>query len=59
MKCDKCKHKGICKHEDNMKKYDSEIKEKSKLLEYEIFHAEIRCEHFYDGKVNLSGRIER
>lgn len=56
MKCDRCKHKGICKYEDNMKKYDSEIKEKSKLLEYGIFHAEIICEHFYEGRVNLSRR---
>lgn len=53
MKCDNCKHKGICKYEDNMKKFDAEIKEKSKLLEYELFHVNITCEHFYDGRVNL------
>ena len=57
MKCDKCRHKGICKYEDNMKKFDEEIKEKSKLLEYQTFQADIRCEHFTDGKINFPAGV--
>lgn len=53
-KCDKCKHKGICKHEENMKKYEAEIREKSKLLENQTFHADIRCDNYLDDKVALS-----
>lgn len=45
-KCNKCAHKNICKHEENMRRYEAEIKEKSKLLEYQTFHSEIRCDNF-------------
>lgn len=46
MKCDNCMHKEICKHLENMKKFESEIREKERLLENKTFHAEIRCENF-------------
>lgn len=52
-KCDKCKHKGICKHEENMKKYEAEIREKSKLLENQTFHADIRCDNYFNDKLEL------
>lgn len=53
-KCDKCKHQGICKHEENMKKYEAEIREKSKLMEYQTFHADIRCDNYFDDKHTLN-----
>lgn len=49
-KCEKCKHKGICKHEADMQKFEKEIKEKQQLLENKFFHADIRCENFLDDK---------
>lgn len=55
-KCDKCKHSGICKNEENMKKYEAEIREKSKLLEYQTFHADIRCDNYFDDKHTLNFR---
>lgn len=45
-KCEKCKHKGICKHEENMQKFEKEIREKERLLEYKYFHTEVNCEYF-------------
>ena len=54
-KCDKCQHKGICKHEENMKKYEAEVREKSKLMEYQMFGCEIRCNHFSEEKLALRG----
>lgn len=46
MKCDSCVHKGICRFEDDMKKFDSEIRDKTKLIEYKSFRVEIGCHHF-------------
>ena len=46
MKCDNCQHREICKNHDNMKKFESEIREKERLLEYKTFHADIRCDHY-------------
>ena len=54
-KCDKCVHKEICRHEENMKKYEVEIKEKSKLMEYQMFDCEIRCKRFSEEKMALRG----
>lgn len=54
-KCDKCRHEGICKHEENMKKYETEIREKSKLMEFKTFHADIRCENFLENELRLRG----
>lgn len=47
MKCDNCQHKEICKYHENMKKFESEIREKERLLENKIFHVDIRCENFF------------
>lgn len=49
-KCEKCKHKGICKHEENMQKFQKEITEKKKLMEYQTFRVEINCENYLDDK---------
>ena len=37
-----------------MKKYENEIREKSKLMEHQTFHADIRCDNYMDGKATLS-----
>ena len=46
MKCNDCNHNEICKYYENMKKFESEIREKEKLLEYNTFHADIKCDHY-------------
>lgn len=46
MKCDNCQHKEVCKNHENMKKFESEIREKERLLEFKTFHADIRCNHY-------------
>lgn len=45
-KCDNCMHKNICKHEKEMKKFEIEIAEKVKLLEYTEFSAKVECKHY-------------
>ena len=46
MKCDTCQHKNVCKHVNNMEKFESEIKQMKNLLEYKIFGTEIRCHDY-------------
>ncbi len=46
MKCDNCIHEDICKHHKNMEKFESEIREKERLLENKTFHADIRCDNY-------------
>jgi hypothetical protein len=53
MKCDNCRHKGICKYEDNMKKFDSEIRDKQKLLENNNFRVDIGCKNFDKSEINI------
>lgn len=55
IKCDKCQHKGVCKYEENMNKFEKEIREKQKLLEYQMFGCEINCKHFIEIESRLRG----
>lgn len=48
MKCEKCKHKGICKYEENMQIFEQEIWEKQKAPGNLYFCVEIKCVHFVD-----------
>lgn len=61
MECDTCLHKGICKNEDNMKKFESDIREKQKLLEYQSFEAKIRCLNYAmtNNKAQLDNAIAK
>ena len=45
-KCDNCMHKSICKLEKEMNKFEAEIAEKVKLLEYAEFSAKVECKHY-------------
>lgn len=45
-KCDNCMHKSICKFEKEMNKFEAEIAEKVKLLEYAEFSAKVECKHY-------------
>lgn len=52
--CNKCKHFGVCKHEDNMKKYQNEIDEiKSNNNLYSNFNIIIKCKHYMDDNTLL------
>ena len=45
-KCDNCMHKSICEFEKEMNKFEAEIAEKVKLLEYAEFFAKVECKHY-------------
>lgn len=45
MKCDDCMHKGICKLEEDMNKFESEIIEKVNSVGNEFF-VEVKCKHY-------------
>ena len=47
-KCDNCTHKNVCKLEKDMQKFEKEIAEKVKLMEYVNFSANIECKHWND-----------
>lgn len=49
-KCERCVHKNICKHEKEMKKFEAEIVEKTKLIEYAEFTAKVECKHYCEEK---------
>jgi hypothetical protein len=46
MKCNNCQHENVCKNVKSMEKFDSEIRQMTKLLENKTFHADIRCDDF-------------
>ena len=46
MKCDDCMHKGICKLEEDMNKFESEIIEKVNSVGHE-FLVEVKCKHYW------------
>lgn len=54
-KCDNCMHKVICIHEKEMKKFEAEIAEKMKLLEYAEFSAKVECKHYRIGECLTRG----
>lgn len=45
-KCDNCTHKDVCKLEKDMQKFEKEIAEKAKLMEYANFSAKVECKHY-------------
>ena len=49
-KCERYVHKNICKHEKEMKKFEAEIVEKTKLIEYAEFTAKVECKHYCEEK---------
>lgn len=46
MTCNNCIHEDICIWHGHMEKFESEIRDKERLLENKCFHAEIRCDNF-------------
>lgn len=52
-KCEKCLHDKVCKNKENMLAFEKEIREKEKLLENKLFHVDIRCECYQDGKTSM------
>ena len=46
--CSKCKHKGVCKYESDMQKFQEEIADKNRILEYQNFKTTIQCNFFSD-----------
>lgn len=46
MKCDNCIHGDICIWHGHMEKFESEIRDKEKLMENKPFHADIRCDNY-------------
>jgi len=47
-KCEKCKHKSVCKHIDDMERLQQELADKNKLVEYSTFKIEIQCKNYFD-----------
>lgn len=48
MICDNCQHNRVCKHEDDMRKFDNEIKKMLEQKEYKTFGTELKCNDYFD-----------
>lgn len=48
IKCDNCKHKGICKYEENMDKMVDACEKITKENGFSEFIIEVKCKHFYE-----------
>lgn len=46
-KCEKCTHLEVCKSVEKMKKFETEIAEKMRLLEYAGFSAKVDCKYYH------------
>lgn len=45
-KCASCVHEEVCMHRENMMKFEDHIKEQVKLLEFNNFSADVKCNNF-------------
>lgn len=52
-KCERCKHKSVCKHTTDMEKLQKELADKNKLMEYSAFKIEIQCKNYFDGNTPM------
>lgn len=50
MICDNCQHNRVCKHEDNMRKFDAEVSKMLEQKEFKTFGIEMKCDNYFDYK---------